>query len=49
MRSTKRREKAPMQLPRALRRRIDVCGLEPQLARDPEKWEPVFGKDHAQN
>jgi predicted cobalt transporter CbtA len=19
------------------------------LARDPEKWEPVFGKDHAQN
>jgi hypothetical protein len=20
-----------------------------ELARDPEKWEPVFGKDHAQN
>jgi hypothetical protein len=20
-----------------------------RLARDPEKWEPVFGKDHAQN
>jgi hypothetical protein len=19
----------------------------PQLERDPEKWEPVFGKDHA--
>jgi hypothetical protein len=21
----------------------------PELARDPEKWEPVFGKDHAQS
>jgi hypothetical protein len=20
-----------------------------ELARDPEKWEPVFGKDHAEN
>jgi hypothetical protein len=30
MRSTKRREKEPMQPPMALRRRIDVRGLEPQ-------------------
>jgi hypothetical protein len=29
-------------------RRHDGMGAA-ELARDPEKWEPVFGKDHAQD
>jgi 2-octaprenyl-6-methoxyphenol hydroxylase len=28
---------------------FSVAVADPALARDPEKWEPVFGKDHAQN
>ena len=30
-------------------RRIDDCQEARPVARDPENWERVFGKDHAQN
>jgi hypothetical protein len=29
--------------------KFDSIRSDDALARDPEKWEPVFGKDHAQN
>jgi hypothetical protein len=45
------RENGWLALMAALKRSVRMC-LEiavVKLARDPEKWEPVFGKDHAQN
>jgi hypothetical protein len=32
---------------RSVRMCLEIAVVK--LARDPEKWEPVFGKDHAQN
>src|SRR5207249_9872345 len=29
-------------------RAVSRAGAEPGIEHDPEKWEPVFGKDHAQ-
>ena len=34
---------------RVRRRLREVVRLSTTLAHDPEKWEPVFGKDHAQS
>jgi hypothetical protein len=37
-----------MALPRLLSASIRGQGFDDGLKHDPEKWEPVFGKDHAQ-